>query len=275
MKKKITDFVANYIQKADKEGIIPLIWREPLVRFGDAALPELVRLKELVHPEHGIPEDVLPCAQTIIAYFLPFRQEVGDTNRGGRLSSKEWAMAYEKTNAVIGELNEALVSFLGEHGVRAAVSPDAGSYDNVLLKSKWSQRHLAYYCGLGTFGKNNMLITEKGCCGRISTVVTDMVTEHDRPVEGEYCLYKKDGSCGKCIRRCPVQALTANGYEAKLCNGFCDENAAVHVGYCEKPSYQLENTDNQLIGSNVCGKCVTGMPCTYQIPGGKNNESDC
>lgn len=267
MKKRITDFIVNYIRKADEEGIIRFIWREPIVRFGDAAQPELVRLKELVHPEHGLPETVLPGAKTIIAYFLPFRREIGDTNREGRLSSGEWAKAYEKTNAVIVELNEALVSFLAEHGVRAAVSPDAGSYDNVLLKSKWSQRHLAYYCGLGTFGKNNMLITEKGCCGRISTVVTDLETEHDRRIEEEYCLYKKDGSCGKCIRRCPVQALTESGYDVKICNALCDENAAVHVGYCEKPSYQLENADGELIGSNVCGKCVTGMPCTYRIPG--------
>ena len=267
MKKKITEFIVRYIQKADEEGIIPFIWKEPVVRFGDATLKDLEGLKELVHPDHDMPERVLPGAKTIIAYFLPFREEIGNTNKEGRLSSKEWAMAYEKTNAAICDLNEALIAFLAENGIRAAVSKEAGSYDNVLLKSKWSQRHLAYYCGLGTFGKNNMLITEKGCCGRISTVVTDLETEHDERTKEEYCLYKKDGSCGKCIKRCPAQALTAEGYNVKRCNGLCDENAAVHVGYCEKPSYQLENAEGELIGSNVCGKCVTGMPCTYRIPG--------
>lgn len=269
MKEMIAAFIEDYLQKADERGIIPHIWCRPLLRFGDAALPDLERLKELVHPDHDMPQQVLLGAKTIIAYFIPFRQEIGDSNNEGRLSSKDWAMAYEKTNAVINELNKALIHFLAEKGVRCAVSASAGSYDNELLRSKWSQRHLAYFCGLGTFGKNNMLITEQGCCGRISTLVTDLDVPHDYPIEEEYCLYKRDGSCGKCIRRCPAQALTKEGYDAKKCNGMCDENAAVHVGYADTPSYQLENAEGELIGSNVCGKCVTGMPCTYQIPGRK------
>lgn len=266
MKEKIREFISDYARKADEAGIIQHIWRAPVVRFGDATLPELARLKELVHPEHDMPEDVLSGAKTIVAYFMPFRKEIGDTNKGGRLSSKEWAMAYEKTNAFFNEMNDALIVFLAENGARAAVSPAAGSYDNAILRSKWSQRHLAYYCGLGTFGKNNMLITEQGCCGRIGTVVTDLVVAHDHRIETEYCPYQRDGSCGACIKHCPVGALTAEGYNPKLCDGMCDENGAVHVGYCEKPSYQLENSETGLIGSNVCGKCVAGMPCTYRIP---------
>ena len=39
MKKRITDFIVNYIRKAYEEGIIRFIWREPIVRFGDAAQP--------------------------------------------------------------------------------------------------------------------------------------------------------------------------------------------------------------------------------------------
>lgn len=270
MREKVTEFIKNYAKKADEGGIISYIWREPLVYFGDARRPELVKLRELIHPEHDLPWEVLPEAKTIVAYFLPFRKEIGDTNKSGRLSSAEWAKAYEKTNATILEINLALIKYLQEQGIMAAISPESGSYDDKLLLSKWSQRHLAYYCGMGTFGINNMLITEAGCCGRVSTVVTALDVEWDPMPEMEYCLYKRNGSCGKCVKHCPAVALTAEdgkyAYDRNKCNGLCDENAAVHVGYCEKPSYQLEDTSKALVGSNTCGKCVVGMPCTYRIP---------
>lgn len=266
MKQEITDFIIDYAAKKDEGGILPHIWRTPVVRFGDATLPEYAALKKLICPEHGTPAEVLPGAKTVIAYFMPFRREIGDSNKEGRLSSVVWAKAYEKTNAFLYELNGALVEYLGELGYRGAISPDAGSYDDRLLLSKWSQRHIAYYCGLGTLGINNMLITEAGCCGRVSTVVTDLEVDHDKPLTTEYCLYKRDGSCGACVKHCPVGALSVDGYDRFRCNGLCDENAAVHVGYCDTPSYQLDS-DADLIGTNCCGKCVTVMPCTYKIPG--------
>lgn len=265
MKEKITNFIMNYVSQKDEEGIIPHIWRTPIVRFGDATLPEYEGLKQLIHPEHGTPREVLPGAKTVIAYFLPFRREIGDSNKEGRLSSVIWAKAYEKTNAFFYEFNDILVDWLREQGFHAAVSPDAKNYDDKLLLSKWSQRHIAYYCGLGTLGINNMLITEAGCCGRVSTVVTDLDVVHDEPVKMEYCLYKRNGSCGACVKHCPVGALSVDGYDRFCCNRLCDENSAVHVGYCETPSYQLDS-DTELIGTNCCGKCVTVMPCTYKIP---------
>lgn len=233
--------------------------------FGNANHPGIAGLKELVHPEHDMPWDVLPNAKTIIAYFMPFREEIAESNRKGRLSSEEWAKAYEKTNAFLYEMNDKLIAWLAEQDISAAVSPAAGMYDDSVLKSRWSQRHIAYYCGLGTFGINNMLITKEGCCGRISTVITDLDVEFDPVIEEEYCLFKRDGSCGACVRRCPTQALTENGYDRWKCNEICDENAAVHVGYCDTPSYTL-SSDNELIGSNTCGKCVVGVPCTFRIP---------
>lgn len=190
--------------------------------------------------------------------------EIGNSNKKDRLSSKEWVMAYEKTNVAFGELNQALISFLKEKGYHAAVTPEAFQYDESILKSRWSQRHIARLCGLGTFGVNNMLITEAGCCGRIGTVVTDLDVEPDVPIEMEYCLFKRNGSCGVCIARCPSKALTKEGYNRFVCNSLCNENAKVHIGYGS--SYTLENAVQELTGTNTCGKCVVGIPCTFRRP---------
>ncbi|MBR5329797.1 MAG: epoxyqueuosine reductase [Firmicutes bacterium] len=263
MRDKITEFIKERVALADKGGIIENIWRTPIVKFGDATRKEYDDFKTLIHREHATPRELLPEAKTIIAYFLPFREEIGDSNVDGKYASEQWAKAYEKTNAFFASFNKELIGWLSEQGYAAAVSPDATTYDETLLVSKWSQRHVAYYCGLGTFGINNMLITEAGCCGRVSTVVTDLDVEHDAPVTEEYCLFKKDNSCGVCVNQCPVGALSRYGFERRRCDAFCTETAALHVGYSDAPSYELPGG---LVGSNCCGKCVTSNPCTYQKP---------
>lgn len=266
MRKEITDFITAYIREKDKGGIIRNIWRTPIVCFGDARREEMKDLRELVHPEHAMPWEVLPEAKTVIAYFLPFTEEIAKSNEHGRLSSVEWAKAYEKTNAAIVELNEAIVAFLKARGIEAAVPKEAFVYDEAVLKSKWSQRHVAYYCGLGTFGINNMLITDKGTSGRIGTVVTALDVAFDEPLAKERCLYKQDGSCGVCVKRCPSGALTKTGFDRFLCNDLCGENASVHVGYVENSSYDLGHGSDDAVRSNTCGKCVVGVPCTVAVP---------
>ena len=84
--------------------------------------------------------------------------------------------------------------------------------------SRWSQRHVAYIAGLGAFGKNNMLITDRGCCGRFYSVVTNLDVEPDTPVEGERCLYRIDGSCGACMRKCRSKAINPGGFDRWACD---------------------------------------------------------
>ncbi len=264
MKKAIKKIVDDFVKEKDSEGLIKDIWRKPLVGFGNAEHPRIKELKTWVQTEHVLPSDVLPGAKTIVSYFIPISKTIGDSNITGRLSSKEWAMAYEKTNAALGELGNILSGFLNAQGYKSLVPAEATRYDERILMSKWSQRHLAWLCGLGTFGINNMFITESGTCGRLGSILTTLPMETDAPLKQEYCLYKADGSCGMCLERCPVGALTTTAYDRFKCNALCDENAKVHIGYGS--SYSLDNTETELIGTNTCGKCVVGVPCTYKRP---------
>ena len=61
--------------------------------------------------------------------------------------------------------------------------------------SDWSHKHVAYIAGIGSFGHHHMLITNKGCCGRLGSVVTDAVIAPTSRVDRERCLFKFDGSC--------------------------------------------------------------------------------
>lgn len=259
-KQKITEWIKEYIEEYEKR--TRTRWGEVQVGFADAKSPEFERLKEFVVSDHVMPEQVLAGATIVISYFLPFRKEMAATNVGGSTSSPEWALAYEETNALFGKLNAYLIEKLGEAGVRAAVSPEATAFDRTILKSKWSQRHVAYIAGLGTFGLNNMLITKKGCCGRISSLVTDLEAEPDQPQREENCLYKRLKKCKVCVKNCPSGALTTEGYDREICFGVCKENAKKYHNfgnsYASDASGEIEDT-----GSEVCGKCVVNIPCAF------------
>ena len=261
MKETICRRAEAFVQ-AYQERLKRPVWRRPLTGFADAGHPYIRNLKELIGPEHLLPENVLSGASVVIACFVPFTRELAETNRvGDAFASEEWAEAYEMTNAMLKELNRDLTACLEENGYRGAVSPEAFTFDRTKLKSNWSHRHFAYAAGLGTFGINNMLITRAGGCGRYTTVVTELDVEPDAVCREEFCLYKRDGSCGVCVSHCPAGALTLNGYDRRKCYEVLKQNARRYTEFgC---SYSDADGKADGTGSEVCGKCVVSAPCTY------------
>ena len=233
--------------------------------FADAGHPGFLKLRTLVHPEHNLPGEVLPGATVVLSYFVPFSEVIVRSNGGEGLASPEWAQAYEVTNAMLSALNGHLVSFLNGRGYRAAVSAAAAVFDREKITSRWSQRHVAYLAGLGTFGLNNMLITEAGCCGRFSSLVTDLEIAPDAPIPAENCLFKRNGTCSACVRRCPTGALTAEGFNRRRCYDRCLENARVYTGFGSSYVAGVEEASSEY-GSEVCGKCLIGLPCSLRKP---------
>lgn len=203
----IRSLIKNYVKEYEQKSEICTKWQEPLVSFANSNHEYISQLTEIVVSDHVMPKDIIENHKTIIAYFIPFDENLAKTNNGGSIASSQWALAYEETNALFTVLNSYIIEELNKMGYKAGVSPQATTYDHDILKSKWSQRHIAKIAGLGTFGINNMLITEKGCCGRVSTIVTDLEVEYDNPINEEYCLYKSNGSCGVCVTKCPGDAL--------------------------------------------------------------------
>lgn len=257
----IRNTAAEYCRRASVE----VRFREPLCGFSDAQAPGIRNLPSLI-PGHILPTDALPGATAVLSYFLPFAPEVEASNRDGRLSSEYWAQSYEETNALFPIINERIIRQVEAWGYEAVVPPEASAFDREKLISRWSQRHLANQAGLGTFGLHNLLITESGCCGRLSSVVTTLpheMLEIGHAPEEERCLYKKNGTCAVCVKRCPTGALTCTGYDRHKCFEICMENAAIYncFGNSYADTAGGEAADS---GSEVCGKCCTGVPCAFR-----------
>ena len=68
-----------------------------------------------------------------------------------------------------------------------------------------------------------------------------------------YCLFFSDGSCGECIDRCPVRAITENGHDKEKCRQHL-----VRSREYVKKTYKFEGY--------VCGLCQVGVPCEAGIP---------
>lgn len=263
LREQITDYIRGFVSEYEKRDEIATKYGEPLVGFADAMHPYIQSLPQIISPTHDLPQNVLPDARTIIAYYIPFTEDLAGTNRiGSVLASPEWARAYEETNAMFVEMNEGIIDLIHAKAGQAGVTPKAITFNEERLISDWSQRHIAYAAGLGTFGVNHMLLTRKGCCGRFNSVITNLDITPDSPVEEEYCLYRKNGSCGVCMKNCPAGALAADDFDRFKCYEICMENAKVYTDFGS--SYENEEgTGANSVGSDVCGKCITGSPCAF------------
>ena len=251
---EIKDGITRAIEAyAQKEDVAPSLWGPALVGVADVEHSVIKDLKGLVSPTHYDPQALLPGATAIISYFLPFNREVAMENVGGDTPTASWSGIYTLTNRMFLDINAELTREIEGWGCRAVTPGNIGTIGPERIYSNWSQRHIAYAAGLGTFGLNNMLITERGCCGRCFSLITDLPIQGESgPVQEaglhEACLHKRGLGCEACVRRCPAGALSADRpFDRAACYARLRDNER----YC---------------GEKVCGKCVVGLPCTFRVP---------
>lgn len=226
-------------------------WKAPLIAYASAHDPLFTELKTVIGPTHMTPRELLPGAETVIAYFLPFRERVAWSNRRAGPASRSWAIAYLETNALIESINRQLVEALERDGYATVGTPPTHNFDKDTLTSNWSHKHIGYIAGLGTFGLHHMLITSQGCAGRLGTLVTNAFATPTPRYDHEACLYKHDGSCTACVVHCTFGALATDSFDRHACYRVCLDNATLYV--------DLGNAD-------VCGKCASAVPCSDRDP---------
>lgn len=252
MKDWIEREVADVVRETEARDGTATRWQDPLVAYASADDPLFPQLKQAVRETHATPDELLPGARSVIAFFLPFEHEVPRGNRHGRYASASWGIAYNETNALVGMVSERLARGLRDRGFDAAVQPATANFDTTTLMSDWSHKHVAYVAGLGQFGLHRMLITAAGCAGRLGTLVTTAALEPTPRSSLPACLWTFDQSCTACVDNCPVGALGLDGgFDRRACHAFCEENHDPAVG---------------LGIAGACGKCVSVVPCTYIDP---------
>ena len=251
MKAEIQGFIKEHVESYKRRTNSRTDWGEPVVAFAEAQDPLFCKMKGVVGPSHLLPSDLLPDAKSVITYFIPFSRETVGSNAAAKGTSKKWAQSYIETNQLIVDLNNALSDMLKKKGFRSATTPPAHNFDQEKLVSNWSQKHVAYIAGLGKFGLHHMIITEKGCCGRIGSLVTNAKIEPTKKVHTEFCLFKLNGSCGVCVEKCRPKALKTDHLDKQTCYKECLRNAKIYT---------------EMGLADVCGKCIVMVPCSFMNP---------
>lgn len=255
MNKEIVELIMEYVKNYKELKHTETDWRDPVIGFADAKDELFPKLKELIGPNHALPSDLVPNARSVITFFLPFSKEIVESNISGEESSRKWDYACIETNNLVGDLNKFLFDKITAKGFEASLLPATYNYDQEKLISDWSHRSVAYISGIGKFGLHNLLITESGCCGRLGSVITDIELTPTTRTDEEYCLYKYNGTCQKCIKRCVNNAFPIQNSSVSFDRKKCNEQIYDKI----IPEYPIGFGD-------TCGKCMCGVPCSLVNP---------
>jgi len=261
-----------------------IIWGEPLVKFADGDDPIFTEYKTIIAPTHLTPHEALakaysksseamPAQLSVISWILPIPCETRKSNRGETLvPSRLWSHTRwhgEKFNEA---LREHVIELLTKMGY-LAVAPILQSYFEIDRNergaySNWSERHIAYAAGHGTFSLSDGLITEWGIAHRCGSVVTSLILPASpRAAKSPYsnCLFYVGVDCKACISRCPARAITEKGHDKKKC-----EQYLLDIGYLATLKEGYDN-DKSVAG---CGLCQTKVPCEFENPTKKMKKKD-
>jgi ferredoxin len=253
-----------------------LIFGMPLVQFADGDDPVFSEYKSVIDSSHMTPREALsrvyekapgelPDKLTVISWILPVSEKTRKSNREEtKIPSRLWSHQRWFGEVFNDALRDYVVAFLIEKGY-LATAPMKTTHFQIKrtdkgLFSNWSERHIAYAAGLGTFSLSDGFITESGIAHRCGSVVTDLdIPASPRTASGPYanCLFYADGNCGECIKRCPAGAITEAGHDKIRCGQYLKG-----IGY-RPETYDLEKS------VSGCGLCQTRVPCESVNPARK------
>jgi epoxyqueuosine reductase len=255
-------------------------WDEPLVGFASGIDPLFFEYKTIIGSFHLTPREIIAAIIkekgrglllseieqiSVISWILPASEDTRKSNRKeDQFPSKLWAYTRDFGESCNTALKKHVIGFLEDLGYVAVAPTLLPSFqyvrdEKVGWASPWSERHVAYTCGLGTFSLNDGLITPKGMAVRIGSVVTLLkLTPSERKYRHpkENCLLFRNEECGKCIRRCPAGAITEKGHDKDKCWEYINSEPLK----AKRSEYGLQNP------SSACGLCQTGVPCEFEIP---------
>ncbi len=251
------------------------IFDQPLVQFADGDDPIFSEYQTIIDPSHLKPRealarayeknpDDLPTRLFVISWILPITAKTRESNRPQKtVPSRPWVYTRQYGEKCNGALREHVVNVITSKGY-LATAPFLQPYFKQMEindgpSSNWSERHIAYAAGLGTFSLSDGFITKRGIAHRCGSVVTDMplpVSPRTARTPYSNCLFYVNKKCRACIPRCPAGAITEQGHDKKKCRKYMYED----ISYIK----QKYNVDVQ-----GCGLCQTRVPCEFRNPAQK------
>jgi epoxyqueuosine reductase QueG len=241
------------------------LFEAPLCGCADPDDPLFLQAKQpdVIGPHFMLPREWINEARTVISFFLPFSSRVREANAVDKQwPAEEWLHGRIEGQAFLEKLLASVRDLLVAAGYASTApqiddryrttgagpqrcTPDAARERR--FTSNWSERHVAFICGLGTFGLSKGLITARGVAGRFGSIVTALALE---PTPRDYTdTYEYCSRCGACVKNCPANAISVEkGKEHPPCARYLQL-----IREKNEPRYG-------------CGKCQVNVPCESERP---------
>jgi len=213
------------------------IFSNPLMGIADGADPIFQQYKTIINESHLTPMEMWEAnglnlkeadsSLKVISIVFPYTALIREKSmHQTTMPADIYCIGRNYANELIFDILKKTKGFLEKKGFSAMIGILNEKY-NILVKRKypyfystWSERHVAFAAGLGTFSLHEGLITELGCNIRLGSVITDApLKATPRKNDDPYgnCLFYTKGTCKKCVERCPAGALSEKGHDKWKC----------------------------------------------------------
>lgn len=250
IKEKIATNVKQAIKEFETREDIVTRFGEPIITYIDAKdqLFDLLFDKELT--EH--PKNIYRPGNTVITYFIPYAEEITESNKGGNQVSDQWRRASIESAWLAMKINRIIRQTLNIIGRLSSILNTQLDWDEEKHQASWSHKLSAYVAGIAELGPAGSIHTKAGFGGCCGSVITDgKFTESSEPRSQEQletiyqniltdCCYEgaQGVSCSEeMIAACPGKAISENGIDRAKCQNHC------------------KTIDEYIPSPDVCGKC--------------------
>lgn len=272
MTNSIISFVNTSSENSLKDENNEKAWDKPLIAFSNGNDPLYKDIQSEIGNFYWTPAEIFNISfpesnvrleqLNIICWILPQTEKTkGDNRKQTKYPAERWVRSRlfgEEFNNIVRQFVVSLLTKSGYKAVAPVLSPLWEWIKNEKhgYTSNWSERHVAFISGLGTFGLCDGLITSIGKAVRIGSVVTNAIlppTERPYTDYHEYCLYYSDECCIECAKRCPAGAISKKGHDKVRCRNYIHRISSEY-----ERLYKLRQP--------ACGLCQTNVPCESSNP---------
>ncbi len=238
IKGRIFDAVKKGLKVYETECGRKTRFKEPLVAYANTSEPAF----DMYHDNHFCkhPRAAYNSARAIIVVFLPYTDDVIESNKYGDGPSKEWVQAYHDSTWAIMKVHASIREELNRFGRLSAICNSPSDWDYKYCGPEWNFKIAANIAGMGDFGPAGCIKTSVGPAGRFGAVLTDVNLAPDRdfgfgntesrggtPEMFEEFKKYMINSCyegeisDELIAVCPGKAITKDGINRKKCQEYC------------------------------------------------------
>jgi epoxyqueuosine reductase len=176
--------------------------------------------------------------KTIISLAFPYMHEVENNSHQVYFSKYTWGRDYHK---VVSDYLNKICEIIRNLGEEAIYFVDSNPLP---------ERYIAYLCGVGFIGKNNMLITEQyGSYVFLGEIITTLNIEPDKPIQ------QKCGFCTACLNTCPTKSINNHGSCPNVCLSYITQKKHIEEVWFDK-------LDGRLFG---CDSCQNICPYNFKV----------